>query len=721
MIEGEIREVLSNSSLVTERIFQVLQAISVLVNDPGTLKVGRELVIRSLAVKDHIGPQYLPLLDSLVRAVGLFPYADLSLTDSIEDQVVVEAHRAPNLASNNIFHRLQLDVFRELINGRNVVLSATTSVGKNRVVDALLASERHRKTVIIVPTIALIDETRRRLTELFGHSHDIITHPSQQAFLDGRPAVYILTQERALARDDLTQVDFVVVDEFYKLDIRGEYDERAIDLNLCFHRFAEAGAQFYLIGPHIGSVTGLPEKYKHTFIPSDFATVALNVKIYNLKKNDIEARNKKLVQVCGKLETPTLVYCQSPQKAREAAEVLILGLELDVAEGTKDAVEWLELHYPTEWIVIEALRRGIGIHHGNVPRALQQYMVKAFEDKKIQFLVCTSTIIEGVNTVAENVIIYDRRINNTNIDYFTFRNIAGRAGRMNRYFIGHVFVLEQPPSEDLRTVELPIEHQTETTPMSLILDLPETDLVDISRERLRNAFLNSPLPEGILRANRYVAIDDQNRLYDHIATNYTSLRKLLDWNGPPKPEQLKTVCNLIYEFIDHGNHLRSHKVFSGDALYAELVALRVAKSHRDYINERVKSRLVDESVTDSVERVLKFLRNYIGHTFGRQLMAVSRIQAEAMNKRFPEHKGDYSYFAAQAESLFMASGLHALDEYGVPLELARKLAKPGNDYETLDSALRLIAEINLSQPNLHPFERQLLKDIQSSLPSRAYL
>lgn len=102
-------------------------------------------------------------------------------------------------------------------------------------------------------------------------------------------------------------------------------------------------------------------------------------------------------------------------------------------------------------------------------------------------------------------------------------------------------------------------------------------------------------------------------------------------------------------------------------------------------------------------------------------MAVSRIQAEAMNKRFPEHKGDYSYFAAQAESLFMASGLHALDEYGVPLELARKLAKPGNDYETLDSALRLIAEINLSQPNLHPFERQLLKDIQSSLPSRAYL
>jgi len=50
-------------------------------------------------------------------------------------------------------------------------------------------------------------------------------------------------------------------------------------------------------------------------------------------------------------------------------------------------------------------------------------------------------MIEDINTVAENVVIFDRRRgNNKTIDDFTFRNIAGGAGRMNRYFIGKVFI-----------------------------------------------------------------------------------------------------------------------------------------------------------------------------------------------------------------------------------------------------------------------------------------
>src|ERR1700730_6650128 len=127
MKEHELREAVSKPNLLTKHIFSVLHSISILANDQTGQKLARELLIRTLAVKDHVPEQYLPLLDSLVRTVGLFPYADLSLTQSLEDQVLVEAHRAPSLGSNSIFHRLQLDVFRELVNGRNVGLSATTS------------------------------------------------------------------------------------------------------------------------------------------------------------------------------------------------------------------------------------------------------------------------------------------------------------------------------------------------------------------------------------------------------------------------------------------------------------------------------------------------------------------------------------------------------------------------------------------------------------------
>ena len=132
------------------------------------------------------------------------------------------------------------------------------------------------------------------------------------------------------------------------------------------------------------------------------------------------------------------------------------------------------------------MRRGIGLHHGNIPRALQQYVVRAFEHRLINVIVCTSTIIEGVNTVAENVVVYDKRIGGPNLDSFTFKNIAGRAGRMTKYFIGKVFVLEAPPSEDPSySVQVGIERQDEKTPFPLIIDLPEEDLKPISKQRIQ--------------------------------------------------------------------------------------------------------------------------------------------------------------------------------------------------------------------------------------------
>jgi hypothetical protein len=719
MNEQIVRDRLASSGDISSDIFSILKFISNLANSEASQRLARELIIRTLAVKDKLPHQYAGLIDSLVRTVGLFPYAELSNTATLDEQVLVEAHRASGLGPDSLFHRLQLDVYRELINGRNVVLSATTSVGKSRVIDAVIASHKHKCVVIIVPTIALIDETRRRLSQYFSDTHDIITHPSQSRLEDGRPVIYVLTQERALNRDDLSDVDFLVIDEFYKLDLRNDVDERAIDLNLCFHKFVEYGAQFYLIGPHINSVEGLPPKYRHTFIPSDFATVALDISTFSIKRNDVEGRKEKLVQICSSLSSPTLIYCQSPAKAREAAETLIKRLRLTENPATADAVDWLEKYYPSEWIVIQALRLGIGIHHGNVPRALQQYMVRAFENRYLHYIVCTSTIIEGVNTVAENVIIYDRRINNTNLDYFTFRNIAGRAGRMKKYFIGKVFVLEEPPEEVPMTVELPVENQDENTPMSLLLDLPKASLSRVSQGRLEDAFEGSPLTEATIRANRYIPIDHQNEIYEYIAENRGYYAALLSWTGIPSPDQLKAVCDLIYRYVDRGARLNGHRVFSGEALYAELVSISASKDLRGFILDKITRKWDNEEITDVIERVLKFQRNYIGYSFGRQLMALSRIQAEAIGTTRGKI-GDYSLYAALAENLFMPSGLRALDEYGIPPELALRLAQPGKSYETLDDALKLVAHTNVDGGKLTSFERELVENVRSALPSRAF-
>ncbi|MBP1806874.1 DEAD/DEAH box helicase [Rubellimicrobium aerolatum] len=714
-----IRESLTQPEKLAEHRFPIFREVARLANDERTVAIARDLIIRLLSHRETFTDGYDALLDALVREVGLFPYTDQTKSEGLEDQILIEAHRVHGVGEERLFHSLQLSVFQELINGRNVVLSAPTSVGKSLVIDAVLATRKHKRAVIIVPTIALIDETRRRIASSLGSSHDIITHPSQARLDDGRPTVYILTQERALGRKDLGDVDFFVIDEFYKLDMRDDDDERAIDLNICFHRLAQQGAQFYLIGPNISSVSGLASDYKHVFIPSDFSTVALDVHHFNLKQRG-EERATKLVELCSSLTSPTLVYCQSPRSAREAARTIHTGCNLPICDATKDAVTWLEQHYPSEWEVIQSLKRGVGIHHGNVPRAIQQYMVCAFEEHRINYLVCTSTIIEGVNTVAENVVIFDRRRNTKTIDDFTFRNIAGRAGRMNRYFIGKVFVLEEAVAEGDHMVNLPIEGQDLSTPLSLLLDLPQTSLSTGSKERLSTIFRDSKLSEATIRANRYLPIDVQNILFDAISGIYDRSPELLQWRGVPNSNQLRAVCELIYTHIDQGSSLRHHGIYDGNQLHAVLTSLMNAGDFKDFIRRRVRERWETRTVSDAVEDALAFLRKYVGYTFGRQLMAVSRIQADVLGRHKRSVPGDYSMYAAQADSLFMPAGLFALDEYGVPAEISLKMKRHWGAIEDVDHGLRLLASLNTEQIDLHPFERDLLNNVRRSLPPRAY-
>lgn len=712
----EIRTILSDHQSCEDNAFEVLKAITELSNSKATQNTARELVIRALAIRSAFGEGYAVLLDQLVRVVGLMPYADSSLVLSLEDQLEVEAHRAPLADGSLIFHTLQLQIFKDLVAGRNVVLSATTSVGKSLIVDAVIGSKAHKAVAIIVPTIALIDETRRRLFANFGTSHDIITHPSQTPDFK-RPTIFVLTQERALTRPDIERVEFFVIDEFYKLDLRSGDQDRSIDLNLCFHRLASQGAQFYLIGPHINAVNGLASKYRHVFVPSEFSTVALDIEKLTLPKNGDE-RKKQLVDLCNRLDEATLIYCQSPGMASQVAEHLIQDGFSRKCTGISDAVEWLKEEYPEEWVLTRALECGIGIHHGNVPRAIQQFMVRAFDAGLITYLICTSTIIEGVNTVAKNVIIYDRRIGISTIDHFTFRNISGRAGRMNKHFIGRVFILETPPEVDEFEVDLPINQQDEDTPLALIIDLPVEDLAPISKTRLDALQFDSPVSMDTLRLNRHVPFDGQAAIFREISRDLLLLEDALVWSGMPKPHQLLKVCELIYRHLDD-NSLVRYGITSGVGLKAELDRLRTSGRYRDYIEHRVERRLPSHSISEAVEQALRFMRRYVGYTFPRHLMAISNIQAEAMHKGGRTVVGDYSFFAARAESLFIDAGLFALDEYGVPPETARRLGRRGGPAQTLDEALQIVRQVDLGEDSdLHPFEVDLLRDVRRTLPPR---
>src|SRR5207253_2807435 len=96
------------------------------------------------------------VLDALVRQVGLFPYLTPRELGT-SDQIAWELNRPANMPEEIVFHEPQTRVYRSLLEGNNVVLSAPTSFGKSLVTDAVIASDKFKNILIVVPTIALID------------------------------------------------------------------------------------------------------------------------------------------------------------------------------------------------------------------------------------------------------------------------------------------------------------------------------------------------------------------------------------------------------------------------------------------------------------------------------------------------------------------------------------------------------------------------------------
>ncbi|MCV5791740.1 helicase-related protein, partial [Escherichia coli] len=68
---------------------------------------------------------------------------------------------------------------------------------------------------------------------------------------------------------------------------------------------------------------------------------------------------------------------------------------------------WLKETFHPDWSQSKIIQHGICAHHAKLPRSIASLFVDLFNEKRINVLVCTSTLIEGVNTNAKNIIIYD--------------------------------------------------------------------------------------------------------------------------------------------------------------------------------------------------------------------------------------------------------------------------------------------------------------------------
>lgn len=660
----------------------------------------RDLLIRVLARRDEIPSTLHGLLQALVREHGLFPY----LRDVVElpssDRLAYELHRPDGLLDDDlVFHSEQALVYERLLAGESVVLSAPTSFGKTLVVDAVLAAKDFRNAAVVVPTVALMDECRRRMSRL-SDRYKIITHGTQE--LADRNLL-VMTQERLLEMREIPPLDFFVIDEFYKLD-PVHSDERSNRLNILFHRLHATGAQFYLLGPNItglSSATG--DRLRATFITTGFTTVATDVTQVSAGKDELP---QVLADTCREAGPGTIVYCKSPARTREVARWLLdrgVGGGHDLAA----AADWIGQAYHPDWVVGRALRAGVGIHHGRLPRALGHHMVRLFNEGRLPYMLVTSTLIEGVNTAARTVVVLDNKIATRKYDYFTFSNIRGRSGRMNRHFVGRVIVFNPEPAPAGLTVDVPALSQGDRVTDEILLQLPDAELTGPSRDRIAPYLDQRLVDVQTLRDNVGVPPARQLQVAQQLHDQPGRWSAALNWRGAfPDTVQVRELGELLFTLTGSSGVVRT-----AAQLGAKINMLRFQRGDIVALARDEISR--GKPVDDAVEDAFEFARNWAEFKIPSALAASGRIAADVLGAK---NVSDVTVFAGELENMFQAPFATVLEEYGLPTQVTAKLGPWLRTASTADLD-DLLARVRALRPPpvLGAFEQEMLADTQKSL------
>lgn len=646
----------------------------------------RNRLIRLLDKLDREELPYDPLLNHLIRESGLYPYLEPE-TSSWQDRFVFESFKV-DIGQDELvtLHSEQSLVLKHLLDGTNLAISAPTSFGKSLIIDAYIAIRKPTNILILVPTIALTDETRRRLSKKFSNEYKIVTTSDVEL---GEKNILIFPQERAIHYcEKLVQLDLLVVDEFYKASQAFD-KERSPALLKAMLKLGEKAAQKYYLAPNIAYLNDNLFTKDMLFLRMDFNTVFLEKhELYKEIDKDAQKKNEVLLQVLGKQETKSLIYAGSYPGVDNVATLLIENIEKEQSELLSLFSLWLAKNYHPNWKLTALVKRGIGIHTGQLHRSLSQIQVRLFEEVRggLQTLVSTSSIIEGVNTSAENVIVWSNKKGQLKLDDFTYRNIIGRGGRMFRHFVGSIYILEEPPSSADIQLEL-------TFPDELLADVDDVKYKqELTKEQLAKLLqyregmgqlIGQEAFERLRSGGQLISSDTEliATIAQEIKTDTKLVRGLANLYAPTNDYWVWTLCKVLK--LNPGVWDAAHTKF------AEFV--RALSSNWSFSIPELLDQLSEHDVT--IEEFFKMERNAT-FKLTALLNDINIIQKELV----PEHKIDISPFIARLSKAFLPSCVMELEEYGLPRMLSRKIHAAGLiNFEdgglTLHSAINLLCEL----------------------------
>ncbi|MGL6372473.1 DEAD/DEAH box helicase [Aeromonas hydrophila] len=351
-----------------------------------------------------------------------------------------------------------LRVFVQSEYERSSVVVAPTSYGKSELIIKSVKDNPEKRILILVPSKALLAQTKKRL--IYADIKDlgkVITHPEMYA--ENRSnRTFVLTQERLnrlLNEQPSLSFEMVFVDEAHNL-LQNERRSELLATMLCILGARNKETSFKFLTPFLCDELNVrvrfldmhPQGFRideyiksERFYLQDFRPGKGDgkLKLYDHFLNDWLDLNRKyrncfdLIQ--GESLKKNIIYGNKKKSIEAFAVSLAATLEPVECPLIAQACEELEEAFDKRYRLISCLRKGVMYHHGSIPDTIRLYLENLFStSRKMKYLVCNSTLLEGVNLPIERLFIFDYKKGARNLTPSQFKNLIGRVNRFSEVF-----------------------------------------------------------------------------------------------------------------------------------------------------------------------------------------------------------------------------------------------------------------------------------------------
>lgn len=492
--------------LTEKELHDTLRFADILSNSKNPKARNKAYKLITLLNEDYkANPYYQTFSHSVLAKLGNFPgieflknennSSELPFDRELEKKVKEFIQAVPD-TEDLIFTDSQFELYKKISGSKHFSFSGPTSMGKSFIIKSFIrkvvGNKPPENIVIMVPTRALINQfsidLNKELKDVLEHyNYTVITNsnvselPSTEQYY-----IFVLTPERLLSylsQKKNPNIAYLFIDEAHKL--AAEKDSRAVTAYSAISKALRRNPNLnlYFSSPNVSN----PEVFLKLFKKDEkqfFRTIETPVsqnlffvdlvekKVTHYLDNGNYEFEPKIVTKAETIfdllsaigdEESNIVYCSSRFDAVDKAAKLFeqnQNKQVAVSKNVKKVIRQIRAYIHKDYYLGEFLDGGIGYHFGNLPQIIRNKVEGLFKEREINYVFCTSTLLEGVNLPAKNVFILNNKNGRNAFQPIDFWNLAGRAGRLKHELSGNIICLKET-DKDWKKHEALLEGEAE--------------------------------------------------------------------------------------------------------------------------------------------------------------------------------------------------------------------------------------------------------------------